>query len=132
MQKRNNSKYYSKKVKIGDITFDSKKEAERFQQLSLLQRVGKISNLQRQVPFVLVPAQYEEVKAYTPKQHKEKIEKKLVERKVKYVADFVYTNENGEVIVEDVKGYKRSTAYSEYAIKRKLMLFIHGLKVVEI
>lgn len=130
MQK--NSKYYSKKIKIGDLTFDSKKEAERFQQLSLLQRAGKIKNLQRQVPFVLIPAQYEEVKTYTPKQHKEKIEKKLVERKVKYIADFVYMDANGELVVEDVKGYKRSTAYAEYAIKRKLMLFIHGLKIVEI
>lgn len=130
MQK--NSKYYSKKIKIGDLIFDSKKEAERFQQLSLLQRAGKIKNLQRQVPFVLIPAQYEEVKTYTPKQHKEKIEKKLVERKVKYIADFVYMDANGELVVEDVKGYKRSTAYAEYAIKRKLMLFIHGLKIVEI
>lgn len=130
--KRKTSKYLSKKTTVDGISFDSKKEAERYKQLSLLEKQGIIKNLQLQVPFLLIPAQYEEVKTYTPKRHKEKVEKKLIERKIKYVADFVYTNENGKIVVEDVKGFRNSAAYAEYTIKRKLMLYIHGIKIVEI
>lgn len=96
-----------------------------------MERAGQITDLQLQVPFVLIPTQYEEVVTYTPKQHKEKREKKIIERKLEYIADFVYTKD-GEVIVEDVKGFKKSEAYATFVIKRKLMLYIHGIKVKEV
>lgn len=125
------SKYHSKKVTVDGIEFDSKKESQRYIELKQQERQGLISDLQMQVPFVLIPAQYETVTEYTPKTHKPKLVKKLVERKLKYVCDFSYVK-NGEVVVEDVKGYKNSAAYSEFVIKRKLMLWVHNVKVVEI
>lgn len=86
-----------------------------------------------QVPYVLIPAQYEERIEYTPKKKNEKLVKKLVEREVTYVADFVYTYVcNGKVAVEDVKGYRKGTAYSVFVIKRKLMLERYGIKVIEV
>ena len=110
-QKR--SKYHAKKVRIDGITFDSKAEAERWFQLVWLQSVGKISNLQRQVEFTLIPAQ--------------NIDGKCVERACKYKADFVYL-EDGKRVVEDVKGMKTK----DYIIKRKLMLYVHGIRIREV
>ena len=49
------------------------------------------------------------------------------ERACKYVADFVYTK-SGEVVVEDVKGHRTP----EYIIKRKLMLWRHGIAIQEV
>lgn len=117
MHKRGFTKYRAKKVTIDRIEFDSKKEAERYLVLKSKERNGEITDLQLQVPFVLIPAQYEEEVVYTPKRHKEKIVRKILEQKV---------------VVEDVKGYRNSTAYAVFVIKRKLMLFIHGIKVKEI
>lgn len=129
--KKNYSKYKAKKVTVDGIEFDSKKEAAHYQELKLLERAGKIKNLQLQVPFVLIPAQYEECIEYTQKNHKEKKVKKLVEKKLSYIADFVF-EQDGKTIVEDVKGYRQSGAYSTYVIKRKLMLWIHGIRIQEV
>lgn len=125
------SKYLSKKVEVDGIKFDSKKEANRYLVLKQQERRGEISDLQMQVPFVLIPSQYETVTEYTPKTHKEKKVKKMIEKKLVYFADFVY-NKDGEIVVEDVKGYKGSTAYAVFVIKRKLMLYFHGIRVIEI
>lgn len=124
------SKYLAKKAEADGIQFASKKERDRYLFLKSQERQGLISDLQMQVPFVLIPAQYEEVKTIT-KRGKEKIIKKLIERKTCYVADFVYAKD-GEVVVEDVKGYKQGQAYQIYALKRKLLLWVHGIKIVEI
>ena len=124
------AKYFAKKCVADGITFDSKKEMEHYLVLKSQERQGLISNLQMQVPFVLIPAQYETVKSIT-RRGKEKVSKKLVERECRYIADFVYRRD-GETVVEDVKGYRNSTAYAVFAIKRKLMLWIHHVKVVEI
>lgn len=133
MRNTGSSKYLSKKIEIDGILFDSKKEANRYLFLKGQHRQGIIRDLRMQVPYVLIPAQYEERIEYTPKKKKEKLVKKLVERQVTYVADFVYKRScNGEVVVEDVKGYKRGTAYSVFVIKRKLMLERYGIKIVEI
>lgn len=131
MPKKRFAKYGAKKVIIDGIQFDSKKEAERYLILKSKEKNNEITDLQLQVPFVLIPTQYENVVTYTPKRHKEKIIKKILEQKVVYVADFVYT-QDGEIVVEDVKGYKNSTAYAVFVIKRKLMLFIHDIKVHEV
>lgn len=106
-------KYQSKKTVVDGITFDSAKEAKRYAELRLLQRAGQIFELQRQVPYVLVPKQV--------------IDGKTVERPVVYKADFVYT-ENGSEVVEDVKGLRTK----EYIIKRKLMLWQHGIQIREV
>lgn len=128
--KKQYSKYKAKKVIVNGIEFDSKKEANRYSELKLFERCGKITNLQLQVPFVLIPAQYEEIKKIT-KTGKEKTEKKLIERKLTYIADFVYTQDE-KMIVEDVKGYRHAGSYNLFVIKRKLMLYIHGIRIVEV
>lgn len=107
------SKYKSKKVTQNGITFDSTKEARRFSDLSLLQRAGVITELQRQVKFELIPNQ--------------RINGKLVERACSYVADFVYV-QDGKKVVEDTKGFKTK----DYIIKRKLMLWVHGIQIKEV
>ena len=108
-------KYRNKKVSLGDMTFDSKREANRYVELSLRQKAGEITDLQTQVPFELIPAQ------------RDTVTKKVLERAVHYVADFVYY-EGGEKVVEDTKGYRTP----DYILKRKLMLWIHGIRIREI
>ena len=107
------NKYGSKKTTVEGVTFDSKKEAKRYQELRILEKAGAITDLQRQVKFELIPAQ--------------RIDGKVAERRVEYKADFVYT-QDGQTIVEDTKGYKTK----DYIIKRKLMLWVHGIRIREI
>lgn len=117
------NKYRNKKVVRNGITYDSKKEAERHALLRLLERAGKISNLQRQVKFVLIPAQYE---PDTVGKRGGVKKGKLIERECSYIADFVY-EENGKKVVEDTKGFRTA----DYKIKRKLMLFMHDIRIKE-
>lgn len=125
----NGSKYHAKKVEYNGIVFDSKKELKRYKELELLEQSGEITNLQRQVKYVLIPAQREPdiigVKGGVKKG-------KVIEKECSYIADFTYNDEDGDLVVEDVKGYKNGGAYTAYTIKRKLMLYIYGIKVVEI
>lgn len=99
--------------------FDSKKEAERFDELVLLLKAGKIEKLALQVPFTLQ-------EGFTNADG-QKV------RPIKYVADFVYL-EHGVIdkwIVEDVKGYKTA----EYRLKKKLFEYKYrpdGLTIKEI
>ena len=124
------SKYHSKKVSWGELKFDSRKEYQRYCELLLLEKAGKISDLQMQVKFLLLPAQYETLPRYGKNGKQLKGRKKLIEREVSYIADFVYKL-NGETVVEDVKGYKGGSAYSIFALKRKLMLHVHGIRIRE-
>ena len=112
------SKYHN----IKQHGFDSRKEERRWNELLLLQRAKKISGLKRQVPFVLIPTQYEDGKC--------------VEKCCKYVADFAYYEHDATgkpvLIVEDVKGYRESAAYSLFVVKRKLMLQKYGIRIREV
>ena len=102
------SKYGNIKTVTSDgIKHDSIKEANRWCELLLLQRAGVITDLQRQVKFLLIP-------------------KQEGERAVYYIADFTYT-ENGERVVEDAKGMRTK----EYRLKKKMMLYFHGIKIKE-
>ena len=94
MSKYNNAKYNG---------YDSKKEAKRAAELKLLEKAGVISNLQEQVVYELIPAQYRIVNG----------KKKCIERAMKYIADFQYV-ENGDTVVEDAKGFRTDV----YRIKR--------------
>jgi hypothetical protein len=107
------SKYGNKKWELGGYTFDSQHEARRYQELRYLLRMGLIQDLQLQVPFELIPSQ--------------RVGGKVVERPVKYIADFVYM-ENGEKVVEDAKGVRTK----DYVIKRKLMLMKYGIRIREV
>lgn len=117
------TKYHNRKVKTFDGTVhDSRKEAVRWLELKMMERAGRITDLKRQVKFVLIPTQYGK---------DEKGKKKLLEREASYIADFVY-KVNGEMVVEDVKGYKGGGAYRVFTIKRKLMLQVYGIQIKEV
>ena len=117
-------KYGNKKTTVDGITFDSQKEAKRYKELSLMERSGMISDLQMQVKYVLIPAQREpDTIGKKGGLHKGK----LIEREVSYVADFVY-QENGHTVVEDTKGFRTK----DYLLKRKMMLYFHGIKIREV
>lgn len=117
------SKYHNRKITVDGQTFDSKKEYLRYMELSLLEKAGKIQNLKRQVEYLLIPAQFEMVT--DPKTGRRK--RVCLERSCSYVADFVYHDENGELVVEDCKGFRTA----DYKIKRKLMLFLLKIKIKE-
>ena len=109
------SKYGNRRTMVDGVTFDSAKEANRFCELKLLERSGKITGLQRQPGYTLIPKQVRDGK--------------MIERPVVYKADFAYRDEEtGEDVVEDVKGLKTK----EYIIKRKLMLWEYGITVQEV
>lgn len=99
--------------------FDSKREARRYMDLWLMQRAGEISGLRTQVKYELIPKQV----------HKDGTKEKGIE----YVADFVY-EQGGETVVEDSKGFRdtSSAAYRLFVMKRKMMLYFHGITVREV
>ena len=104
------NKYRNKKVG----KHASKKEHKRAGELKLMQFAGEISNLREQVTYELLPAQKDK-------------DGNLLENKLSYRADFVYYDKKGNLVVEDAKGYRTEV----YKIKRKLMLFIHGIRIKE-
>lgn len=123
---KNKSKYGAKKVEIDGIIFDSKKEGRRYQELKMLQKAGDISGLQRQVKYILIPAQRE---PDTKGPRSGIIKGKLLERECSYIADFVYKNTHtGEWVIEDTKGFRTA----EYKIKRKMMLYFHNIRIKEV
>lgn len=122
------SKYNASKCEYEGEYFDSKKEMKRWIFLRAMEDQGKISNLKRQIKYVLIPAKREE-STYNSKGRE--IPGKVIERECSYVADFQYMCE-GSLIVEDVKGYRKGGAYAVFTIKRKLMLERYGIRVNEI
>lgn len=123
------NKYNNTKVKIDGIEFDSIKEADRYSELKILQRSGAISDLKMQVRYNLIPvlrAEPTEVYKRGPKKGQYK-PGKVLENAVYYIADFVY-KENGKEVVEDAKGARTK----EYILKRKLMLWVHGIRIREV
>lgn len=128
------NKYGAKKIKdpfTGDV-FDSKKEYNRWCNLRLLERAGKITDLKRQVTFELIPTQREESTEVYKAGPQKGLPKPgaIIEKAVNYVADFTYY-QDGEYIVEDTKGCKKGAAYDLFVIKRKMMLWVHGIRVKE-
>ena len=87
------SKYGNKKKYYGGEMFDSKRELKRYQELQMLERIGRISDLKRQVRFELIPEQREQSdEIYTRGPNKGKPKPgRIIEKAVNYVADFVYT-----------------------------------------
>jgi hypothetical protein len=123
--KTNNNKYGNHRVYRFGQWFDSEHEADRYWELLMLQRGGAISDLQTQVPFELIPTQRE---PDTVGKRGGIKQGKCIEKSCVYYADFVYKDANGNVVVEDAKGMKTEA----YKIKRKLMLWVHGIKVIEV
>lgn len=105
------SKYGNHETECDGFIFDSKREADRWVELTHMARAGLITKLERQVKYVLVP-------------------KQEGEQAVTYVADFVY-EQDGQTVVEDVKS-EATRKDKVYIIKRKLMRYMRGIKIQEI
>lgn len=108
------TKYRSRKAVLDGVVFDSRLEANRYAELKLLERAGEITDLRTQVKYTLIPAQ--------------KKPSGGTERAVTYTADFAYRDKFGREIVEDSKGVRTQ----QYIIRRKLMLYVHGIEVKEV
>lgn len=108
-KKRN--KYKAKPVVVDGVRFASKLEYRRWCELVMLEKAGVITDLKRQIPFVLAP----QVRFYDEKRAKPAL---------RYFADFVYT-ENGLQVVEDAKGDQTG----EFRTKRQLMISVHGIQI---
>ena len=110
------NKYRNKKVIVDGIEFDSKKEAMRYQELKLLEKAKKITELPLQVPFILLDNY-----VLNGKKH----------QGIKYIADFVYIDiETGKYVVEDVKS--SATKTQVYRLKKKLFESRYGIEIKEI
>lgn len=118
------SKYRNKKITVGGETFDSMKELRRWRELKLLEKAGEITDLRRQVPFEIIPDQ-REPDTIGPRGGIRK--GRIIERKAVYIADFVYRNQDGREVVEDCKGFRTK----DYLLKRKLVLFRYGIRILE-
>lgn len=102
------SKYGNRRTIVDGITFDSAREAQRYGELKLLQRVGVVEDLQLQKRYAL---------------HVNGI---LIGT---YVADFAYRSTRDDAfVVEDAKGVRTR----DYKLKKKLMKAIYGVDIVEI
>lgn len=137
-------KYGNQKTTTDGIFFDSKKEARRYAELKMMLRSGVISDLELQKPFELIPAQYEQVARYGKNGKRLADGKKCIERACVYKADFVYKIKRErkeplpdgnfnvydyyETVVEDTKGMRTT----DYIIKRKLMLYVYGIRIKEL
>lgn len=111
MKRRARSKFGNVVTYVDGVKCGSKKEARRLQQLQLMEKAGAIRALRTQTPWILIP-------------------KQAGERDCKYLADFEYderTDDGWHHVVEDSKGRRTR----DYIIKRKLMLFVHGIKIRE-
>ena len=106
-------KYGNKKTTFAGITFDSKKEAERYIVLKAMENLGAIKDLRRQVPFVLIEGK----RWSNGKKHRDTV----------YKADFVYTLDD-ETVVEDVKGFRTDV----YKLKRELMKDKYDIEISEV
>lgn len=110
-QEKKPSKYRNEKVEYDGITFDSKLEMKRYCELKVLEKAKEITELQRQVKFVLI----DKTKDY---------------RETSYIADFVYKDKDGKLVVEDCKS--KITKTQVYKIKKKLMQQRYGIKIKEV
>jgi hypothetical protein len=113
MRIRTAPKYHNRKAMVDGIRFDSQREAKRYQELRLLERAGKITNLKVHPEYQIF------VKG---------------DRVCKYVADFSYNicdrylGLPGSEVVEDVKGVRTEA----YRLKKRLMKAAHGIEIVEV
>ncbi|UVX34610.1 MAG: protein of unknown function (DUF1064) [Namikivirus tsukuho] len=105
------SKYHARRTTVDGVTFDSKREADRYLVLKSMEEDGTIEDLRRQVRYELIPAFDVDGKHFRP---------------IFYVADFVYV-EGGREVVEDVKGMRTDV----YRLKSKLFARRYGKAIKE-
>ena len=102
------TKYNARRVVTEEGAFDSQREHKRWGDLKLMERAGKVKDLKRQVKFELIPR----IGKFRP---------------IFFVADFTYRTISGDLVVEDSKGYRNRL----YLLKRRLMLWRHGIDIFE-
>lgn len=121
------NKYRNKGIEIDGIHFASRAEAKWYKVFKNQKACGEIRGFRMQVPFELVPAQKMPATKFDKKGNPRTVEK-VVEMAVKYIADFVVDENDGTQTVYDVKGFPDQ----KWPIKRKLMLYVHGIRVQEV
>ncbi|WP_230656903.1 DUF1064 domain-containing protein [Psychrobacter sp. I-STPA10] len=113
---KKSNKYGAEETVVDGIKFHSKKEATRYSELKSLLRNGKITDLELQPKYDLIPTTKIGGKTYC---------------KITYSADFKYKDSKGAVIIEDVKSVATKKNHV-YQIKKRLMKTVHGIEVVEV
>ena len=111
------AKYRNRKVMVDGVRYDSQKEADRGQVLEAWARSGAITELKRQVPFVLAPA----VRLAGEARKKPAL---------RYYADFTYL-QDGQLVVEDTKS-AATRRLASYRNKRHLMKTVHNIDITEV
>lgn len=106
------SKYHATRTKVDGITFQSKREARRWQQLRILEAANQIFELRRQVPFPIVIVNLDTGELVTVST---------------YYADFVYEPLEGGLVIEDAKGFRTET----YKLKKRLVEAQYGVRIHE-
>lgn len=108
------AKYHNKKVKYDGYTFDSIKEKNYYIKLKLLEKAGKIKELELQKEYELQPSF--------------KLNNKT-SRKITYRADFTYkTTEDDKLHVVDIKGFRTDV----YRLKKKIFEYKYRIEIEEI
>lgn len=108
------SKYKAIRTTVGELNFDSKREARRYQELKLLERAGKIAELERQVVYELAPS----VRIKGEQRARPALRFKL---------DFRYLDlETNLRVHDDAKGF----ADTAFRIRQHLMKSVHGIDVI--
>lgn len=112
------NKFNAVKKVVDGIKFDSTRESKRYEELKLLERAGKIKDLEVQPVYILV------------KSVRFKGDKKA-KPAMRYTADFRYWDiEKDELVVEDIKS-TATAKLTDYKMRRHMMLAIHGIEVLE-
>lgn len=106
------SKYGAVPTIVDNIRFASKREAERYKELRLLEAAGEITDLKRQVRFPLFTEDMDDNR----------------QQVTQYIADFTYVDKGGQKVVEDAKGVRTAM----YVLKKKWMLLEWGIDIQEV
>lgn len=107
-------KYGAQRMTVDGITFDSKKEARRYQELRLMERAGQIADLQRQVVIEL-EGRAGPLLTRTGRQ-------------MRITVDFAYVDrKTGLTVFEDAKGLPTR----DYEVRRAVAQAM-GIEVIEV
>ena len=116
MRRYRANKYGNKKTVLDGITFDSRAEARRYAELKLMEKAGEIHGLELQMPFILQAS-------FTDKHGKK-------QSSIKYIADLAYFDNDGELVIEDVKS-PATRKNAVYRMKKKMMAY-RGYEITEV
>lgn len=122
---RSRPKYGNSKVEYDGITFDSKRERDRYLILKDAEEKGVISQLECQPKWELLPTMYKDVIVHL--KTKDKIVQRVEQKAVTYKADFSYIKD-GELVVEDVK-ISEFMLPKEFILKEKMMFYFHHIRI---